>query len=94
MSTANGIGTQDEVLTLRLKNYILIPPSLEVKPGKRVVLRNFQESSAFTITSKGRLFENKKLAYREEFEYTFDQAGTYNFKVKESPKIQMTITVK
>ena len=73
---------------------MLIPSRLEVNTGDKVVWRNYQESSVFTLTSREHLFEDEKLAYGNILEYTFKEPGSYNFSVKGYQKMEMTITVK
>jgi hypothetical protein len=48
----------------------------------------------FYCDQQGIFFQRRKAAYGENFEYTFNQQRNYNFKVKESPKMEMTVTVK
>jgi len=79
---------------VRIKNYLLIPSTLEISPGDLVVWRNYQEPSVFTLTSKEGLFEDKKLVYGDTLEYVFTEPGTYSFNVKGYPQMKMTITVK
>ena len=79
---------------VRLKDYLMIPPRLEIYTGETVIWRNYQESSVLFLTSREYLFEDQRLVYGDTFEYTFDEPGSYNFSVKGYPKMQMTITVK
>lgn len=79
---------------VRLKDYLLIPSTLEINTGDIVVWRNYEESTVFVLTSKEGLFENQKIAYGRTFEYTFSEPGTYSFSVEGFPQMQMTITVK
>lgn len=79
---------------VRIKNYLLIPSTLEVNTGDMVVWRNYQESSVFTLTSKEGLFEDQKLVYGDTLEYVFTEPGTYSFNVKGYPQMSITITVK
>lgn len=87
-------GTAPTSHLVRLKNYIMIPSSLEINTGDTVVWRNYQESSVLTLTSREHLFEDRRLAYGNTLEYTFNEPGSYNFSVKGYPKMQTTITVK
>lgn len=87
-------GTAATSHSVRLKDYLMIPPRLKINTGDTVVWKNYQESSMLTLTSKEHLFQDKRLAYGNTLEYTFDKPGTYNFSVKGYPKMQMTITVK
>ncbi len=79
---------------VRLKDYLMIPPRLEINTGETVIWRNYQESSVLFLTSREYLFEDQRLVYGDTFEYTFTEPGSYNFSVKGYPKMQMTITVK
>ncbi len=79
---------------VRLKDYYMIPSSLEVDIGDTVVWRNYQESGVLILTSGEYLFKNQRLAYGDTLKHTFDKPGSYNFSVKGYPKMQMTITVK
>ncbi|MGB9929413.1 MAG: cell surface lipoprotein [Methanosarcina sp.] len=79
---------------VRLKDYDLIPPSLEINTGDTVVWRNYQESTVLYLVSKEGLFEGQRIPYGRTFLYTFSQPGTYNFYVEGYPRMEMTITVK
>jgi plastocyanin len=87
-------GTAQTSHFVRLKNYLMIPSSLKINTGDTVVWRSYQESSVLTLTSREHLFEDRRLAYGNTLEYTFNEPGSYNFNVKGYPKMQMTITVK
>lgn len=87
-------GTAPTSHHVRLKNYLMIPSSLEINTGDTVVWRNYQESGVLILTSREHLFEDQRLAYGNTLEYTFNEPGSYNFSVKGYPKMQMTITVK
>ncbi len=91
---AQPAGTAPTSHPVRLKDYLMIPPRLEVNTGDTVVWRNYQESSVLVLTSREYLFEDQRLAYGNTLEYTFDEPGSYSFSVKGYPKMQMTITVK
>lgn len=87
-------GTPPTSHFVRLKNYLMIPSSLEISTGDTVIWKNYQESSVLTLTSREHLFEDRKLAYGSTLEYTFNEPGSYSFSVKGYPKMQATITVK
>jgi len=87
-------GTVPTSHLVRLKNYLMVPSSLKINIGDTVVWRNYQESSVLTLTSQEHLFEDKRLAYGNALEYTFNEPGSYNFSAKGYPKMQTTITVK
>jgi plastocyanin len=87
-------GTPPTSHFVRLKNYLMIPSSLEINAGDTVIWKNYQESSVLTLTSREHLFEDRKLAYGSTLEYTFNEPGSYSFSVKGYPKMQATITVK
>ncbi len=91
---AQSRGAAQKSHLVRIKNYLLIPSTLEISPGDLVVWRNYQEPSVFTLTSKEGLFEDKKLVYGDTLEYVFTEPGTYSFNVKGYPQMKMTITVK
>lgn len=87
-------GTVPTTHSVRLKDYLMIPPRLEINTGETVIWRNYQESGVLFLTSREYLFEDQRLVYGDTFEYTFDEPGSYNFSVKGYPKMHMTITVK
>jgi plastocyanin len=87
-------GTPPTSHLVRLKNYLMVPSSLEINTGDTVIWKNYQESSVLTLTSREHLFEDKRLAYGSTLEYTFNEPGSYSFSVKGYPKMQATITVK
>jgi plastocyanin len=70
------------------------PSNLEINTGDAVIWRNYQESGVLTLTGREHLFEDQRLAYGKTLEYTFSGPGSYNFSVREYPKMQTTITVK
>lgn len=94
VGTVQPTGTAPASHLVRLKNDVLIPSRLKVSTGDTVVWRNYQESSAFTLTGSEHLFEDERLAYGNILEYTFKESGSYTFSVKGYPKMKMTITVK
>ncbi len=94
VGTVQPTGTAPASHLVRLKNDVLIPSRLKVNTGDTVVWRNYQESSAFTLTGSEHLFEDERLAYGNILEYTFKESGSYTFSVKGYPKMEMTITVK
>lgn len=87
-------GTSPTSQFVRLKNYLMIPSSLEINTGDTVIWKNYQESSVLTLTSREHLFEDRRLAYGSTLEYTFNEPGSYSFGIKGYPKMQATITVK
>lgn len=93
--TGTGQSSEDEPGTylVRLREYVFIPSELEVNTGDLVVWRNFGDA-LFTLTSEEGLFEDQKLGYGNTFNYTFNEAGSYNFSASGYPNMQMTITVK
>lgn len=92
--TVQPTGTAPASHLVRLKNDVLVPPRLRVNTGDTVVWRNYQASSAFTLTGSKHLFEDERLAYGNILKYTFKESGSYTFSVKGYPKMEMTITVK
>lgn len=87
-------GSSSNPYLVRLEDFNMIPPSLEINTGDTVAWRNFQESTVLFLSSNEGLFTDQRLGYGQTFVYTFTQPGTYSFNVEGYPRMQMTITVK
>jgi len=91
--TGQSAESEPRTYLVRLREYVFIPSELEINTGDLVVWRNF-EDTVFTLTSEEGLFENKRLGYGNTFNYTFNEAGSFNFSASGYPNMRMTITVK
>jgi PBP1b-binding outer membrane lipoprotein LpoB len=80
---------------IRLENYRASASSLDIKKGETVSWMNLQDNPKrkFTLVSQDGFFENKTLAYRQPFAYTFNETGNYNFTVVGQPRMSVSISV-
>ncbi|NYT18980.1 MAG: hypothetical protein GKC08_01625 [Methanosarcinales archaeon] len=92
----NGEVIEPKVYTIRLDRYSAIPGKLEINRGDTVYWRNEQKDKKyiFEVISEDGLWENKRINYGMSFNYTFTEAGTYNFTVPPWNSMNGTVIVK
>ncbi len=61
-----------------IRNFAFNPPTLTVKAGTMVNWTN-EDSEPHTVTSNTGVFDSGTLSRGERFQYTFNQAGTYDY---------------
>lgn len=95
VNATSGAGTRPTPYLIRLANYRASVSSLEIKKGETVAWMNLQENPKrkFTLVSQEGLFENTSLVYRKSFDYTFDEAGNYNFYIIGQPRMNVSVSV-
>lgn len=79
---------------VRLENYGVIRPSeLNISKGDTISWWSDKRQGNYVLVSKEGMFPDEKLSYRVPFTYTFNEAGTYRFIVKDLPEMNATIRV-
>lgn len=79
---------------VRLEYYKAIRPSeLDIETGDTVSWWSGKRQGTYVLVSEERLFPDKELAYSVPYSYTFNEAGTYLFTVKDIPEMNVTINV-
>ena len=85
---------------VRLENYGVANPSeLDISKGDLISWRSDKRQGNYVLVSEDGLFSEEKLSYRVPFVYTFNEAGTYRFIVKDIsetntiPEMNVTIRV-
>jgi plastocyanin len=79
---------------VRLEYYNVFRPSeLDIKVGDTISWWSGKRQGNFVLVSEEKLFEDKELAYSVPYSYTFNEAGTYLFTVKDVPEMNFTARV-
>jgi plastocyanin len=87
----SGSGTEHIV---RLENYGVVKPSeLDIPKGDLISFWSDKRQGNYVLVSEEKLFPDEKLSYRVPFKYTFNEAGTYRFSVKDIPAMNLTVRV-
>jgi plastocyanin len=87
----SGSGTEHIV---RLENYGVVKPSeLGIPKGDLISFWSDKRQGNYVLVSEDKLFPDEKLSYRVPFKYTFNEAGTYRFSVKDMPQMNLTLRV-
>ncbi|WP_135604552.1 hypothetical protein [Methanococcoides sp. NM1] len=95
----NGEVIEPQVYTIRLgrlDRYTAVPNYLEINRGDTVYWRNEMKERKliFTVISEDGLWEEQRISYGMQFNYTFTEAGTYNFTVPPWQSMNSTVIVK
>ncbi|WP_167880950.1 hypothetical protein [Methanococcoides sp. AM1] len=92
----NGEVIEPQVYVIRLDRYAAIPNYLEINKGDTVHWRNDQSERKliFEVISEDGLWEEQRINYGMSFNYTFTEAGTYNFTVPPWNSMNSTVIVK
>ncbi len=82
--------------TIRMENFHTVPANHTINTGDTVVWRNNNDPARiFTLVSNEDIWEDKRIPKGYTFVYTFNETGTYNYKVLEfSERMKGTIVVK
>ncbi|WP_091690087.1 cupredoxin domain-containing protein [Methanococcoides vulcani] len=92
----NGEVIEPQVYVIRLDRYTALPNYLEINRGDTVYWRNEQSERKliFEVISEDGLWEEQRINYGMQFNYTFTEAGTYNFSVPPWHSMNSTVIVK
>lgn len=94
----NAVSVPGEVHVVRLKfptQYGFVPSKLDIKTGDIVSWwSDKKQKPDYVLVSKEGLFPETALDYSVPFNYTFNKQGNYSFNVKDTPDMNVTITVK
>ncbi|SFM32421.1 cupredoxin domain-containing protein [Methanolobus profundi] len=82
--------------TIYMENFLAQPSDLTINEGDSVMWFNRNDPKRiFTLISNEDLWENTSMGYRLSFTYTFNESGTYTYKVLGwEERMKGTITVK
>jgi len=70
------------------------PETVELKRGEAIIWKNLNRPKrSFLLVSEEELFGDMVLGYGKSFTYTFDKAGTYNFRLDNVSDTQLVVTV-
>lgn len=93
----NAVSVPGEVHIVRLKfptQYGFVPSKLDIKSGDIVSWWSEKKQKPdYVLVSKEGLFPETALDYSVPFNSTFDKPGSYFFNVKDTPDMNITITV-
>jgi plastocyanin len=93
-SQENVISGSGKEYIVRLENYGVVRPSeWNISRGDTISWRSDKRQGNYVLVSEEGLFPDEKLSYRVPFTYTFSEAGTYSFVVKDLPEMNVTIRV-
>jgi plastocyanin len=94
----NAVSGPGEVYIVRLRyppQYGFVPSKLDIKTGDIVSWWSEKKQKPdYVLVSKEGLFPDKELDYSVPSNYTFSNAGSYLFTVKDIPDMNITVTVK
>ncbi len=87
--------TNPKTYTIYMKNFHTQPSNLTINRGDTVAWFNDNEPTRlFTLVSNEGLWENENIVKRKSFRYTFNESGTYTYKVLTWDQMKGTIIVK
>jgi hypothetical protein len=88
-STGTGSGvtvvpsTDPSTYTIRLENFLALPANLTINSGDSVVWINFNSPTRnFVLMSNEGLWEDQTIGYRGRHVHTFNETGTYTYKIQ------------
>jgi plastocyanin len=90
-----GGATQSQTASVEVKidNFNFAPAELTVAAGTRVTWTN-RDDVPHTVASTNDLFKSKALDTDDQFSFTFDKAGTYEYYCSIHPKMIGKVIVK
>jgi plastocyanin len=79
----NIIESEDpRMYTVRMESFLTQPSNLTINRGDSVVWINFNDPTRiFTLISNENEWENVSIGYRRQHAHTFNETGTYTYKV-------------
>jgi plastocyanin len=85
--------TQPSAAAVKIDNFSFGPPELTVAPGTKVTWTN-RDDIPHTVKSTNELFKSKALDTDDQFSFTFDTPGTYEYFCSIHPKMTGRVVVK
>jgi plastocyanin len=85
-------GGSAQVTTIAIQNFAFDPPSIEVPAGTTVTWRN-DDSAPHTATALDGAFDTGQIDQGQEGQFTFDQAGTFDYRCDFHPQMHGTVVV-
>lgn len=89
-TTTTTSSTAEPAQTITLQDFTFSPKAVTVKVGDSVTWTN-ADSVPHTVTSEA--FDSGSLAQGQSFTYTFDKAGTFDYKCSIHPTMTGTVNV-
>jgi plastocyanin len=89
--TSGLVSARAEDAAVKIHNFAFTPPSLTVKAGT-VTWRN-EDDIPHTTTSSARVFKSKALDTGDNFSFTFNDAGSYEYFCSLHPHMKGTIVL-
>ena len=85
--------TQLSAAAVKIDNYSFGPPEITIAPGTKVTWTN-RDDIPHTVRSTNDLFKSKALDTDDQFSFTFDKPGTYEYFCSIHPKMTGRVIVK
>ncbi|HYL47658.1 MAG TPA: cupredoxin family copper-binding protein [Candidatus Limnocylindrales bacterium] len=85
--------TQSAAVAVRIDNFSFGPQEITVAPGTKVTWTN-RDDIPHTVVSTNQLFKSKALDTDDQFSFTFDKPGTYEYFCSIHPKMTGKVIVK
>lgn len=76
--SSTGGGSAASGNTVEVVNFSFEPQNLDVKVGTKVTWK-FEDSAAHNVAAKDDSFKSEDLKKGQEYSYTFNKAGTYDY---------------
>src|SRR6266849_8695542 len=84
--------SEGEKTSVKIDNFTFNPATVTIKAGSTVHWTN-GDDIPHTVASTDKLFKSKVMDTNEEFEYTFDKPGTYDYFCSLHPKMTAKVIV-
>jgi plastocyanin len=85
--------TQSSAAAVKIDNFSFGPPEITIAPETKVTWTN-RDDNPHTVTSTDDLFKSKALDTDDQFSFTFDKPGTYEYFCSIHPKMMGRVIVK
>ena len=83
---------QEQTISVEIKNFIFNPDAITVPAGTTVIWTN-QDSTPHTVTSTSGIFDSGVMDQGENFSYTFQDPGTYDYSCMIHPYMKAKVIV-
>jgi plastocyanin len=90
---ASAAQPQSAAVEVKIDNFSFGPQEIAVAPGTKVTWTN-RDDIPHTVVSTTQLFKSKALDTDDQFSFTFDKPGTYEYFCSIHPKMTGTVIVK
>jgi plastocyanin len=90
---ASAAQSQPSAAAVKIDNFSFGPPEIIVAPGTKVTWTN-RDDIPHTVASTNDLFKSRALDTDDQFSFTFDKPGTYEYFCSLHPKMTGKVIVK